>query len=559
MKHVRITAAILVVLAILPLTAVLAWAGTETALPVEYPTCYQQTDKRWADKELIGPNGCGLISLVNAVHYITGNFIDPVPLAIYAHEIDAYNGSVGGGTARWVLYGNLKNYEEKYGFRVDNAGKDAGVTNKAFIEHLEQGGVAICHVYGHFIAIMDYDPQNNTYLVYDCAANLQKRFSYPRATWLTQAKLTKSQYMTVDWWCLLSATKVARNSFDGGTSAINREATGTVCARAGEKVSLSGTVSHTDGVESVYCTVDYDFSKEYPLQAEKTEDGVRYTGSLETEGFGMGEHLVRITARTAKGGLSDIAEISLRLDDGEGGYDAQTGRLHVNMSGYAGQSNVYAASDKGAVHAAHFRTEPGACLSLGRFDLSGYEAVIVRYATTSGYAATVGGVTAPIGLKSEAISYGKRGQEPDRTAEIAASVLEDGTEGGWADVREAVLDLRNVHYSGPLYLSAYSQSNRYQAVVELIFCEKYDFPETDDTETTAQPATDGTEQGGTETAEITTAVAAKDSEGGTETQAQTEAPKTGGCASVLGAGAVIGVFGIAAIAVCKRRREDGRT
>ena len=248
MKHVRITAAILVVLAILPLTAVLAWAGTETALPVEYPTCYQQTDKRWADKELIGPNGCGLISLVNAVHYITGNFIDPVPLAIYAHEIDAYNGSVGGGTARWGLYGNLKNYEEKYGFRVDNAGKDAGVTNKAFIEHLEQGGVAICHVYGHFIAIMDYDPQNNTYLVYDCAANLQKRFSYPRATWLTQAKLTKSQYMTVDWWCLLSATKVARNSFDGGTSAINREATGTVCARAGEKASLSGTVSHTDGV-----------------------------------------------------------------------------------------------------------------------------------------------------------------------------------------------------------------------------------------------------------------------------------------------------------------------
>ena len=283
MKHVRITAAILVVLAILPLTVVLAWAGTETALPVEYPTCYQQTDKRWADKELIGPNGCGLISLVNAVHYITGNFIDPVPLAIYAHEIDAYNGSVGGGTARWVLYGNLKNYEEKYGFRVDNAGKDAGVTNKAFIEHLKQGGVAICHVYGHFIAIMDYDPQNNTYLVYDCAANPQKRFSYPRATWLTQAQLTKSQYMTVDWWCLLSATKVARNSFDGGTSAINREATGTVCARAGEKVSLSGTVSHTDGVESVYCTVDYDFSKEYPLQAEKTEDGVRYTGSLETE------------------------------------------------------------------------------------------------------------------------------------------------------------------------------------------------------------------------------------------------------------------------------------
>ena len=96
-------------------------------------------------------------------------------------------------------------------------------------------------------------------------------------------------------------------------------------------------------------------------------------------------------------------------------------------------------------------------------------------------------------------------------------------------------------------------------MVELIFCEKYDFPETDDTETTAQPATDGTEQGGTETAEIITAVAAKDSEGGTETQAQTEAPKTGGCASVLGAGAVIGVFGIAAIAVCKRRREDGRT
>ena len=78
--------------AISPLNAAAVSDPTGTDAPL--PECFQQTDERWAGKELIGPNGCGLIALVNAVNYLTGNFIDPVELAVYAHRIDAYNGSL---------------------------------------------------------------------------------------------------------------------------------------------------------------------------------------------------------------------------------------------------------------------------------------------------------------------------------------------------------------------------------------------------------------------------------------------------------------------------------
>lgn len=149
--------------AISPLNAAAVSDPTGTDAPL--PECFQQTDERWAGKELIGPNGCGLIALVNAVNYLTGNFIDPVELAVYAHRIDAYNGSVGGGTARWVLYNQLARYERQYGFRVTDTGMDAGVRHRDFIRNLKAGGVAVCHVYGHFITIVDYDAGTDTYLV----------------------------------------------------------------------------------------------------------------------------------------------------------------------------------------------------------------------------------------------------------------------------------------------------------------------------------------------------------------------------------------------------------
>lgn len=158
-----------------------------------YPPCYQQADIRWRSfkhgGETMGDNACGILATVNAVNYLTGNFINPKELADYAYSIDAYNGSIGGGTARYVLYCNLDPFEEKYGFEVTTPSVEGGVSRKELKEHLLSGGVAICLVYGHFIALCGYDATDDTYLVYDSAANVNRRHTYPFATWLSSVNL----------------------------------------------------------------------------------------------------------------------------------------------------------------------------------------------------------------------------------------------------------------------------------------------------------------------------------------------------------------------------------
>ena len=84
------------------------YASGEEEAVFNTPECYQQAKGLWSSFVIggssIATSGCGLLSLTNAVNYLTGNFIEPTNLAKYAYAIDAYNGSIGGGTARWVLY-----------------------------------------------------------------------------------------------------------------------------------------------------------------------------------------------------------------------------------------------------------------------------------------------------------------------------------------------------------------------------------------------------------------------------------------------------------------------
>ena len=199
------------------------YASGEEEAVFNTPECYQQAKGLWSSFVIggssIATSGCGLLSLTNAVNYLTGNFIEPTNLAKYAYAIDAYNGSIGGGTARWVLYNQLQAYEKKYGFKVTSAGRDGTITRPDVKAHLKKGGTVIAHVYGHFIAIVGYNEVNNTYCVYDCAANASKRYSYPYGTWLSEDILKNSQYMSVDWYCLLerATNSIVKLDQEGGT------------------------------------------------------------------------------------------------------------------------------------------------------------------------------------------------------------------------------------------------------------------------------------------------------------------------------------------------------
>ena len=67
--------------------------GTVNAFAAS-PTNYQQGDSRWGSvvygNWTVAESGCGILSVVNAVNYLTGNFIHPTELAEWAYNNNYY-------------------------------------------------------------------------------------------------------------------------------------------------------------------------------------------------------------------------------------------------------------------------------------------------------------------------------------------------------------------------------------------------------------------------------------------------------------------------------------
>ncbi len=176
----------------------------------------RQTDSPWHTVYVNGGSlagtGCGMFSFVNAVGYLTGAKLDVVEVAKWAHSIGSFNVTYGGdGTYRTSFYPRAsQKYGPMYGFTIDCAdgtGYWSSVNNSKLKNHLKNGGVAVAHVYNHFIAIMDYDSANNTFLIWDCAPASRRGTNVNGgALWLSQSYLTSEYYMTIDWFCLLSST-----------------------------------------------------------------------------------------------------------------------------------------------------------------------------------------------------------------------------------------------------------------------------------------------------------------------------------------------------------------
>ncbi len=150
--------------------------------------------------------GCGIFALVNAVGCLTGKSMDVKTVAQYAYDIGAYNNGGANGTARLVLYPKVEaKFGATYGFTLDCNGDQgwwAGSSSSVLKNHLLNGGVAVGHVPGHFIAVVEYNSSNGKFHVYD---------SYPttaRGTgtgdcWVTASQLATNK-LKLDWFCLLS-------------------------------------------------------------------------------------------------------------------------------------------------------------------------------------------------------------------------------------------------------------------------------------------------------------------------------------------------------------------
>ena len=120
----------------------------------------------------ISSSGCGLLSLVNAVYYMTGNFIEPAGLAdwAWAHGF-RMNGT---GTVHSLYQAYARAYGSAYGFRF--AGTASSLSS--IRDYLAGNGTAIISTDHHLMCVADYDSKKKTYLLLDSAPS-PYRGTYP--------------------------------------------------------------------------------------------------------------------------------------------------------------------------------------------------------------------------------------------------------------------------------------------------------------------------------------------------------------------------------------------
>lgn len=152
----------------------------------------QQLDPAWGTryfgKWTFAASGCGIMSTLNTVRFLTGNMFDPWELAEFAHGDGSYNPDGGMGVWRWLFFvenGTLEKSGilEKSNVKFTKYWGGAAYTPSAMIPYLEAGNVCIIHIPGHFMAIAGYDAASDKYFVLDSAINPQ-RGTFIDGSWL---------------------------------------------------------------------------------------------------------------------------------------------------------------------------------------------------------------------------------------------------------------------------------------------------------------------------------------------------------------------------------------
>ena len=130
-------------------------------------------------------SGCGIFSTLNAIYTLTGQYIDPHILADYAVKED-YRVEDNGTDSEFFRAAAGK-FGSDYGFKFDGESGSIGDLKKK----LKEGKVAIGHVPGHYVTIVDYNPKTKKYLLLD-PHYLPKRETCPYGDWVSRSVLEES-------------------------------------------------------------------------------------------------------------------------------------------------------------------------------------------------------------------------------------------------------------------------------------------------------------------------------------------------------------------------------
>ena len=175
----------------------------ETTEAEVWPVAFQQSDPRWCDipygyGNWAGTNpaylgkggkngfggGCGIFATINAAYYLNRSFIEPAELAEYAVK-NGFHIS-GKGTDEGLVRSFIKARGEQYGLSYIKTARRLS----SIRDELMSGAVAVAHLNGHYIAVVDYNDETGQYLVLDSAA-VEERGTLPDGIrWMTEKEFT---------------------------------------------------------------------------------------------------------------------------------------------------------------------------------------------------------------------------------------------------------------------------------------------------------------------------------------------------------------------------------
>jgi hypothetical protein len=127
-------------------------------------------------------SACGIFAAMNAIYTLTGKYIDPHLLADFA--VDEEYRILDNGTDSGIFYAAASHFGKDYGFKFD--GEDGSIYTLR--KKLNKGDVAIAHVPGHYVAIVDYNKRTGKYLLLD-SHYLPKRETCPYGDWVSASVL----------------------------------------------------------------------------------------------------------------------------------------------------------------------------------------------------------------------------------------------------------------------------------------------------------------------------------------------------------------------------------
>lgn len=141
----------------------------ELYLPYEENWCDIPWNRGTETGNTVGAAGCSLFSVINSVYYKTGEFISPAIPAQFALD---YGYRIPGvdGVGLGFFEAFADSYGDEYGFSF------SGDTTSAYtaLEHVRNGGTACSNISWHWIAIVDYDPETDMYLILDSAQSCKR-------------------------------------------------------------------------------------------------------------------------------------------------------------------------------------------------------------------------------------------------------------------------------------------------------------------------------------------------------------------------------------------------